>query len=141
VFKLNTSFLCEVFNADEVGEQHLPSCWTSRRPQKMNGMQTFLVFSLERPIHSQPTRTLLCDLERESNIVDRIVHLTGVVFQAVDIVFYGDSIFETWRGTDMGRLCDRCNGAPEVFHKFFSSRYNSLILAVGGEIPSCLHAF
>ncbi len=34
----------------------------------------------------------------------------------------------------MGRECQRCHGAPEVFHTYFGSRYNCKILAVGGEL-------
>ena len=52
--------------------------------------------------------------------------------QPLDLVFYGDSIAETWRGTDMGRDCWRCKGGPEIFHKYFGSRYKANIFAVGG---------
>ena len=30
--------------------------------------------------------------------------------QGVDIVFYGDSITETWRGSDQGAVSPRCSG-------------------------------
>ena len=52
--------------------------------------------------------------------------------QGVDLLFYGDSITETWRGTDMGRPCSRCAGVPDVFRKHFASKYESEVLAVGG---------
>jgi hypothetical protein len=50
-------------------------------------------------------------------------------------VFYGDSITETWRGTDMGRQCGRCQGCSDVFYKYFGSKYAAEVLAVGGEHP------
>ena len=62
--------------------------------------------------------------------------------QGVDVVFYGDSITETWRGTDMGRECRRCAGVPTVFKEYFG-KYATAVLAVGGgrpltsEEPSC----
>ncbi len=51
--------------------------------------------------------------------------------QGVDVVFYGDSITETWRGTDMGRGCRRCAGVPAVFQHYFG-KYSTSVLAVGG---------
>eukprot|EP00884_Botryococcus_braunii_P006500 jgi/Botrbrau1/15851/Bobra.40_1s0035.1 len=54
--------------------------------------------------------------------------------QGLDLVFLGDSITETWRGTDQGLPCVRCAGAPEVFDRYFGSKYNkSAVLAVGGD--------
>ncbi|CAL5221183.1 g3329 [Coccomyxa viridis] len=50
-----------------------------------------------------------------------------------ELVFYGDSITETWRGTDMGRPCSRCTGVPAIFQKYFGSKYDSEVLAVGGD--------
>ncbi|KAK9836010.1 hypothetical protein WJX81_005902 [Elliptochloris bilobata] len=55
----------------------------------------------------------------------------------VDVVFYGDSITETWRGTDMGRGCRRCAGVPAVFQKYFG-KYSTAVLAVGGDQASHL---
>lgn len=50
------------------------------------------------------------------------------------MVFYGDSITETWRGTDGGHPCSRCAGVPEVFQEYFSSQHSTSVLAVGGEV-------
>lgn len=50
----------------------------------------------------------------------------------MELLFYGDSITETWRGMDMGRQCGRCQGVPDIFHKHFGSKYESEVLAVGG---------
>lgn len=50
----------------------------------------------------------------------------------MELLFYGDSITETWRGSDMGRQCSRCAGVPDIFHKYFGSKYKSEVLAVGG---------
>ena len=50
------------------------------------------------------------------------------------MVFYGDSITETWRGTDGGHPCSRCAGVPAVFQEYFSSQYSTAVLAVRGEV-------
>ena len=61
--------------------------------------------------------------------------------QGVELLFYGDSITETWRGTDMGRQCSRCAGVPDVFAKHFGTKYAAEVLAVGGTPPpACMHA-
>ncbi|KAL0019951.1 hypothetical protein WJX79_003543 [Trebouxia sp. C0005] len=53
--------------------------------------------------------------------------------QGSSLVFYGDSITETWRGTDGGHPCSRCTGVPEVFQEYFGSHYATAVLAVGGD--------
>ena len=62
--------------------------------------------------------------------------------QGSSLVFYGDSITETWRGSDGGHPCPRCAGVPEVFQQYFGRQYSSAVLAVGGEVHianlSCL---
>lgn len=67
-----------------------------------------------------------------SPIIHQILLKEGFI-QALDIAFYGDSIAETWRGTDMGRECARCAGGREIFERFFQTRYNAHIFAVGGK--------
>lgn len=52
--------------------------------------------------------------------------------QGYELIFYGDSITETWTGTDMGRECPRCAGVPEVLEKHFGM-YHKGIYAVGGD--------
>ncbi|KAL3147860.1 platelet-activating factor acetyltransferase activity protein [Trebouxia sp. C0010 RCD-2024] len=51
-----------------------------------------------------------------------------------ELVFYGDSITETWRATDGGRACprSRCAGVPEVFQRYFG-HFSTSVLAVGGD--------
>ena len=49
-------------------------------------------------------------------------------------MFYGDSITESWRGTNCGGECDeRCDGIPKVFDEHFGN-YSRLVLAVGGDL-------
>ena len=68
-------------------------------------------------------------------------HVTQFLFQGCELVFYGDSITETWRATDKGRECpqSRCEGMPEVFKHYFG-KFSTSVLAVGGEAPPSLHA-
>lgn len=69
-------------------------------------------------------------------VLSSLPGLTTVgTMQGYELLFYGDSIIETWRGTDTGRQCSRCQGAPQVFDKYFGSKYKAEVLAVGGEYP------
>jgi len=49
------------------------------------------------------------------------------------LILLGDSITESWLGTNMGEPCDRARGVPEVFDRRFSNAYDPLILAIGGD--------
>ena len=49
----------------------------------------------------------------------------------MDIVFYGDSITEAWRGTDMDKPIPRASGVKDVFASHFAA-YKSLVLAIAG---------
>lgn len=71
-----------------------------------------------------------CPQRRESR---HFLSLAPGCLQGFELLFYGDSITETWRGTDMGRPCSRCQGVPEVFDTYFGSKYKAEVLAVGGE--------
>ena len=55
----------------------------------------------------------------------------------VDVVFYGDSITEGWRGTEYGRPNPKYGGAKEVFENRFISefgaKYNGLALGISGD--------
>ena len=35
----------------------------------------------------------------------------------------------------MGRPCGRCAGVPAIFERYFGSKYDSEVLAVGGRHP------
>ncbi|CAK0772375.1 hypothetical protein CVIRNUC_003956 [Coccomyxa viridis] len=50
-----------------------------------------------------------------------------------DVVFYGDSITEDFRGTNIGAPTARADGDSAVFRKYFSSHYSTGILAVAGD--------
>lgn len=50
----------------------------------------------------------------------------------VPLILVGDSITESWLGTNMGNSEKRCEGIPDVLNKRFSD-YNTLVLAIGGD--------
>lgn len=60
--------------------------------------------------------------------------------QGSELVFYGDSITETWRATDNGRECPqlRCAGVSEAFKHYFGN-FSTSVLAVGGEVLKIFH--
>ncbi len=55
--------------------------------------------------------------------------------QGFQLLFYGDSILETFRGTSRGGPCARCAGGPEVYAEHFGSKYRSEVLAISGAGP------
>ena len=52
--------------------------------------------------------------------------------QGLDLVFYGDSITESWRGTEMNHTGKRSEGVDRVYAAHFS-KYRSIVLAIAGE--------
>jgi lysophospholipase L1-like esterase len=55
----------------------------------------------------------------------------------VEVLFYGDSILESLRGTSFGLETERAKGCPEVFSKHFGN-VKTAILAVAGDTTSNL---
>lgn len=51
----------------------------------------------------------------------------------VPLIFLGDSITESWLGTSMGIHSERAIGVPQVLQKRFGDKYNTLVLAIGGD--------
>ena len=49
----------------------------------------------------------------------------------IDVVFYGDSLMELWRGTIWGRYSWLASGIADVFAQYFS-RYRTVICGSGG---------
>ena len=50
------------------------------------------------------------------------------------LVLLGDSITESWLGTNMGEAEGRCAGVPEVLKKYVSgTSWRPLVLAIGGD--------
>lgn len=60
------------------------------------------------------------------------IYVPGAV-KGLDVMFYGDSIFESLRNTSRGGPCERCAGTPEVYDRHFGSKYRSQVLAISGE--------
>ncbi len=52
--------------------------------------------------------------------------------QGFELVFYGDSISEDWRGTSGGMPWPIGSGSADVFYKHFGSKYNAEVLAIAG---------
>jgi beta-glucosidase len=46
------------------------------------------------------------------------------------VVFLGDSITESWRGTNWGQACTRCDGLPQVFSQHFG-QHKAVALGIG----------
>ena len=62
----------------------------------------------------------------------------AVVLQGYGVIFYGDSLMETWRGTDHCGSCDAikgratCRGASAVFERYFK-RHRPAVMGIGGD--------
>ena len=57
------------------------------------------------------------------------------MLQGFELVFYGDSIMETWRGTDLGKPCKRggCKEAPAIFQRHFGDLWRTGVFGVAGR--------
>ncbi len=55
--------------------------------------------------------------------------------QGFELIFYGDSISEDWRGTSGGIPWPIGSGTEDVFYKHFGSKYNAEVLAIAGAVP------
>lgn len=66
--------------------------------------------------------------------------VTSETNRKLDVVFYGDSITEGWRGTQFGHPRDRVEGAEKVFESFFSKGsggdFDGLALGISGDTVS-----
>lgn len=51
--------------------------------------------------------------------------------QGVDLVFVGDSITESWRGTQLGSVIERAAKVPEVFAKHYGA-LKAAVYAIAG---------
>ena len=61
-------------------------------------------------------------------------------WQGVDVLFLGDSIFESLRGTALGTPINRCTGVPEVLHAQMEMSYAVQVLAVACERSAFCYA-
>ena len=52
--------------------------------------------------------------------------------QGFELIFYGDSITEDWRGTSGGLPWPIGSGTADVFYKHFGSQYKAEVLAIAG---------
>ena len=46
-------------------------------------------------------------------------------WQGLDVVFYGDSIVESWRGTELGVSVERAKGIPDMWGRHFGEPYHA----------------
>ncbi len=53
--------------------------------------------------------------------------------QGFELIFYGDSITEDWRGTSGGLPWPIGSGTADVFYKHFGSKYRAEVLAIAGR--------
>mmetsp|Transcript_40344 Transcript_40344/g.48899 ORF Transcript_40344/g.48899 Transcript_40344/m.48899 type:complete len:271 (-) Transcript_40344:217-1029(-) len=56
----------------------------------------------------------------------------------LDLLFVGDSITETWRGTEYSKDCMRCKGAPQVFKKMYGHLKAAAFGIAGDNTPHLL---
>lgn len=55
--------------------------------------------------------------------------------QAFDVVMYGDTLIEAWRGTILGEPSPRVQGCTEIFHSHFGQKYSSVPFGIAGDHP------
>ena len=58
--------------------------------------------------------------------------------QSLDVIFYGDSITESWRGLQVGVPVDKFKGIPEIFSKMYGG-VQAAAYSISGEALVKLH--
>lgn len=53
--------------------------------------------------------------------------------QGLQVVFYGDDVAESWRGSSAGKACPACSGVPTVWGQHFGSIYRAQSYGIAGE--------
>ena len=85
---------------------------------------------------SQDCESKTASLSAELPQMLRVLAMSFV--QGFELVFYGDSISEDWRGTSAGIPWPLASGTADVFYKHFGSKYNAEVLAIAGGRPKLL---
>lgn len=57
--------------------------------------------------------------------------------QGYELLFYGASIFENWRGTAVGVTWRNSQGIVEAYNSTFPNRYHADVLAISGTLLLC----
>ena len=63
--------------------------------------------------------------------------------QGFDVIFYGDSITEQWRGSGVGSFYPDLQETKRIFMERFNQNYSSHVLAIAGKRPfalACKHS-
>ena len=68
---------------------------------------------------------------RKSKTSDALPHC----LQTLDIIFYGDSITESWRGLQVGVPVDKFKGIPEIFGKAYGGVRAAAYSISGTSVP------
>lgn len=56
-------------------------------------------------------------------------------WQGLELVLYGDSIFESWRGTQFGQEIARAKGVPQVWRKHYGKLKAAAFAIAGTSTP------
>lgn len=62
-------------------------------------------------------------------------------WQGLQVVWYGDDLVESWRGSSAGGPCPACDGVPSMWGKHFGSLYRAQAYGIAGVHPTRLNAF
>lgn len=53
--------------------------------------------------------------------------------QHFDVMMYGDTLVEAWRGTILGEPSLRVQGCSEIFHSHFGHKYSTAVYGIAGK--------
>ena len=59
--------------------------------------------------------------------------------QVLDVLMYGDTLVEAWRGTFLGEPSLRAQGCADIFHNQFGMKFRAAALGIAGD--QALHIF
>ncbi|CAL5224691.1 g7416 [Coccomyxa viridis] len=84
----------------------------------------------------QPRQSVPGWLSLHMSYVDRLADSSAS--QHYDVMMYGDTLVEAWRGTILGEPSLRVQGCSEIFHSHFGHKYSTAVYGIAGDATANL---
>ncbi|CAL8464562.1 g4097 [Coccomyxa elongata] len=101
-----------------------------------NGNAQFGRSRIMQPPWPQPRQDVPGWAALHLSYIDKIAQASAN--QGLDVLMYGDTLVEAWRGTFLGEPSVRAQGCADVFHNQFWVKYRAAALGIAGDTTANL---